>query len=84
MITDEKLTVYQRFRGDIDAWVLASTPREKALMTDEDWADISEILLRLAIVKSGLAAGVYDAETKRIISAKVGSEGVAKRLQACA
>jgi hypothetical protein len=44
MITDEKLTLYQRFRGDIDAWVLASTPREKALMTDEDWADISEIL----------------------------------------
>jgi hypothetical protein len=84
MITDQKLTVYQRFGGDIDGWALAATPYEKALMTDEDWADISEILLRLAIVKSGQAADVYDAETKRIISAKVENEGVAKRLQDCA
>lgn len=80
MITDEKLTVYQRFGGDIDAWVRAATPYEKRLMTDEDWADISEILLRLAIVKSGQAADDYDADTKRILAAKVENEGVAKRL----
>lgn len=81
MITDEKLTVYQRFGGDIDGWVRAATPHEKALMTDEDWADISAILLRLAIVKSGRAADGYDAETKRIMAAKVENEGVAKRLK---
>jgi hypothetical protein len=80
MITDEKLTVYRRFGGDIDGWVRVATPHERALMTDEDWADISEILLRLALVKSGQAADVYAAETKRIISAKVENEGVAKRL----
>jgi len=84
MITDEKLTVYQRFGGDMDGWVRAATPFERKLMSDEDWADISEILLRLAIVKSGRAADVYDAETKRIIAAKVENEGVAKRLNECA
>jgi hypothetical protein len=84
MITDEKITIYQRFGGDIDGWVRAATQHERALMTDEDWADISEILLRLAIVKSGQAADVYDAETKRIIAAKVENEGVAKRLHDCA
>ena len=80
MIADEKLTVYQWFGGDIDGWVRAATPHERALMTDADWADISAILLRLAIVKSGQAADVYDAETKRIIAAKVESEAVAQRL----
>jgi len=55
MITDEKLTVYQRFGGDIDGWVLAATPHEKALLTDEDWADISEILPRIAVVVRGHA-----------------------------
>lgn len=84
MITDQKLTVYQKFGGDIDGWARAATPHEKALMTDRDWADISEIVLRLAVVKSGQAADVYDAETKRIIAAKVENEGVAKRLQDCA
>ena len=84
MITDEKLTVYLRFGGDIDAWVRAATPHEKGLMTDDDWADISEILLRLAIVKSGRAAGGYAADTKRIIDAKVENGDVAKRLHDCA
>ena len=84
MITDGKLTVYQRFRGDVDTWARVATPHEKALMPDEDWADISGILLRLAIAKSGHAADAYEAETNRIIAAKVENEGVAKRLHDCA
>jgi len=78
------VTVFQRYGGDIDGWVRAATPHEKALMTDEDWADISEILLRLAIAKAGQAADAYDAETRLIIAAKVENEGVAKRLHDCA
>jgi hypothetical protein len=84
MITDEKLTIYQKFRGDIDGWARAGTPQEKALMTDEDWADIDGILLRLAIVKSGRAADAYEAETRRILAATAESEGVAQRLRDCA
>ena len=83
MITDDKLTVYQRFGGDIDGWARAAAPIEKALMTDEDWADISEILLRLAIVKSGHATDAYGAETRRLIAAKVEDECVVKRLRDC-
>lgn len=80
MITNEKLTVYQRFGGDIDGWARVATPIEKALMTDEDWADISEVLLRLAIVKSGQATDAYGAETKRLIAAKVEDGCVVKAL----
>lgn len=80
MITDEKLTIYQRYGGDIDGWVRAAVPLEKALMTDEDWAIIAEVLLRLAIVKSGRAAGTYEAETDRMIAARVTDERVLKRL----
>lgn len=49
-------------------------------MTDEDWADISELLLRLALVKSGHATAAYDAETERLIAAKVEDACVATRL----
>jgi hypothetical protein len=80
MITDAKLTVYQRFGGDIDGWARAGTPREKALMIDADWAEISEILFRLAIVKSGRATAGYEAETRRMIAAAVENESVAQRL----
>lgn len=80
MITDAKLTVYERFDGDIDGWARAGTPLEKALMPDADWAEISEILLRLAIAKSGHATAGYEAETRRMIAAAVENESVAKRL----
>jgi len=80
VITDEKLTIYQRYGGDIDGWVRSAVPLEKALMTDEDWAAIAELLQRLAIVKSGRAADTYEAETNRLIAAKVTDERVLKRL----
>ena len=80
MITDEKLTIYQRYGGDIDGWVRAAVPLEKALMTDEDWAVIGELLQRLAIVKSGRAAESYESETDRMIAARVTDERVLKRL----
>lgn len=81
MITDEKLTIYQRYGGDIDGWVRSAVPLEKSLMTDEDWAVIGELLQRLAIVKSGRAAEAYESETNRMIAAKVTDEGVLKRLR---
>jgi hypothetical protein len=80
VITDEKLTIYQRYGGDIDGWVRSAVSLEKALMTDEDWAVIAELLQRLAIVKSGRAADTYEAETNRLIAAKVTDETVLKRL----
>jgi len=84
MITDEKLTVFQRYGGDIDGWVRVGTPAEKALMSDEDWAAIAELLQRLAIVKSGHAAESYQAETRRLVAAATMDEDVAKRLMECA
>lgn len=74
------MTIYQRYGGDIDGWVRAAVPLEKARMTDEDWAVIGELLLRLAIVKSGRAAATYESETNRMIAAQVTDEGVLKRL----
>jgi hypothetical protein len=84
MITEEKLTVFQRYGGDIDGWVRVGTPAEKALMTDEDWAAIAELLQRLAIVKSGHAAESYQAEPRRLVAAATMDEDVAKCLMKCA
>jgi len=80
MITEAKLTVFERYGGDIDGWIRVGTPAEKALMTDEDWAAIAELLQRLAIVRSGHAAESYQADTWRLVAAATVNENVAKRL----
>ena len=84
MITEEKLTVFERYGGDIDGWVRVGTPAEKALMADEDWTAIAGLLQRLAIVTSGHAAEGYQAETQRLVAAATVDENVAKRLIECA
>jgi hypothetical protein len=84
MITDEQLTVFLRYDGDIDGWVRAGTPIERSLLTDENRAAIAELLQRLAIVKSGQAADGYRSETQRLVAAVAVDEGVAKRLMECA
>jgi len=80
MITEAKLTVFERYGGDIDGWIRVGTPAEKALMTDEDWAAIAELLQRLAIVRSAHAAESYQADTWRLVAAATVNENVAKRL----
>lgn len=84
MITEEKLTVFMRFGGDIDGWVRVGTPADRALMTDADWATIADLLQRLAVVESGHAAESYRAETKRLVAAATMNEFVAQRLMGCA
>jgi hypothetical protein len=80
MITEEKLTVFERYGGDIDGWVRVGTPAEKALMDDADWTAIAELLQCLAIVTSGHAAESYQAETRRLVAAATADENVAERL----
>ncbi len=43
VLTLEKLAVYQRFGGDIDAWARTSGPGDASGMTDQDWIQVDEL-----------------------------------------
>lgn len=56
MITKEKLLIYARYDGDIDAWVRCGTRKEHALMEDQDWHLIDGLVQDLELIEKELAA----------------------------
>jgi hypothetical protein len=64
MITREKLRIYEKYDGDIDAWARASTLRDKSSITDQDWHSIDQILQSLLIVQSGLASADFESQVR--------------------
>lgn len=71
MITKEKLAIYEQFSGDGDGWARCGTPHEKAVMSDPDWYEILDIVVRLHSVQTGRAAPEFVDETRRRISESI-------------
>ena len=79
MLTHEKLNVYQRYAGDADAWARARVS-DRQVLSDEDWATISELLDRISLKSSGATAKSFDDETAAMVEALSIDCGVADEL----
>ncbi len=44
MITSKKLTIYNKYEGDIDGWARVSSKNERTEMEDADWYLIETLL----------------------------------------
>lgn len=60
MITQEKIKIYLKFDGDIDAWTRTGTKKEKLVMTDEDWYTIDSILQDLSLAQKKLTSPEFN------------------------
>ena len=83
MITEQKLAIFEKYNGDIDAWTRAGTPQEKKTMSDPDWYEITEILQGLSLTQMGTNGKGGKSFAERIqqsIKAHAANERVAQRL----
>jgi hypothetical protein len=55
MITEAKLKEYIWCRGDIDGYIRSGRV-EKNIITDEDWKFIDEMITKIRLIRTGLAA----------------------------
>lgn len=53
MLTRQKLSIYQKYRGDVDMWARAGTKKEKEEMTDEDWSEMWSLFQQLQSLEKG-------------------------------
>jgi hypothetical protein len=67
-LTNEKLAIYRKYRGDVDMWARAGTKSEKNAMVDADWAELSAILQQLQLVEKGLASAEFAAAAHQKLS----------------
>ncbi len=59
MITLEGLDVFQRYDGDIDAWLRLGTSDERLAVNEGDWQLIQKIIQEIGAIKSGHASAAY-------------------------
>jgi len=56
MITEEKIKIFRRYRGDIDSWARSGSKVELSMMNDDDWFMVNELVQDLILVKKGLTS----------------------------
>jgi hypothetical protein len=84
VITPEKLRVFEKYHGNVDAWARLATQDEKELLKDEDWYEISNVIQHLAILKKRLASPDNDEAINQILALQVGDSNTQRRLLALA
>lgn len=59
MITSKILDIFQRYDGDIDAWLRLRTAKERLVMSEHDWHLIEKTIQEIGAIKSGYASVEY-------------------------
>lgn len=82
MITAEKLKVFEKYLGSVDAWARLGSPEEKELLKDADWYNISNAIQHLTILKKGLASPQDNEVINQVLAQQSGDSHTQRRLLA--
>ncbi len=80
MITAEKINIYLKYRGDIDAWARLAKNREAKIMTDSDWQLIDDFIQITQLVESGKASNGFEEKLKRNLEVGVSKDEALKMI----
>lgn len=59
MINIEKIKIYKRFRGDIDSFIRTQNKKLEAVINEDDFRSIEELVQDYTIIKNNLASSEY-------------------------
>jgi hypothetical protein len=68
MITAVGVQIFLKYKGDDDAFSRSATKSEREQLSNNDWHLIDQLLTRIAIVRDGLAANEYSADTDKLLT----------------
>lgn len=49
MITERKILIYKKYKGDVDLWARIGTEQEKLDISDDDWLLIDSLIQDIVI-----------------------------------
>jgi len=81
MITEAMLDIFVKFNGDIDGFARGGHPKERSLLDDQAWFQISTLLQEFGTVSSGLAAKAYKDCVEAKLLAQSSTPRVAERIR---
>lgn len=74
MITLEKISIYNKFGGDIDDFSRFSKLSEQNLIDDSDWSLIEEFIQNIKLISEKLSSKEYNENTLRKMTEKCDSQ----------
>lgn len=63
MITTEKLKIFDKYKGDIDAFARIGRETEKTVLTDNDWQLIDSFKQNIELINKGLSSSDFNSKT---------------------
>ena len=63
MITTEKLKIFDKYKGDIDAFARVGRETEKKVITDYEWQLIDNLKQDIELINKGLSSSDYNSKT---------------------
>jgi len=82
MITDRKIKIYMKFRGDDDMWARIASDEDKIILDGDDWLEISTLRMESIQLDSGFISQKYREEIKGRIASHKCTEDVLSELKA--
>ena len=59
MITEEKFQVYNKYNGDIDAFIRMGSNKEKTLLPDFEWYKLENLIQDFHLIRRELASEAF-------------------------
>jgi hypothetical protein len=81
VITAEQLEIYRHYNGDIDMFARSGNSAEKSVLSDDEWCDIRDLVQRVALENTGLAAERFSADTAELLRESCADEITAQKLR---
>jgi len=60
MITEQKLKIYKKYKGDIDHFARSGRVKERSIFNDRDWHQILELHQGFLLISKGKASKEFE------------------------
>lgn len=81
MITSNMIHIYKTFGGDIDSWVRNGSKKQLAVMDDNDWFLIENLLQDISLLKKGLASESFANDLSRRLEENCDNEETIEQMK---
>jgi len=81
MITKDKLNIYKKYSGDIDAWARVGKRKELSIINDQEWSQIDTLINDLELIEKGHASDSFKHQTNKKLEEFCENEEIQKNLK---
>ena len=80
MITLEKLNIFEKYKGHGEGFLRFGKEKDKAVLSEEEWSEIEELLRQVYLVENNLASNEIEVKMKLALDEKIESSLVKTKL----